>query len=67
MKGMFRIRVRPVLAMKNGSPVPAGLKTRVRDLADAIFTQLYKDIEKLGKKGERIRVAIAMTLQEPGD
>ncbi len=58
MKGMFRVKVRPVLTMKNGSLVPAGLKTRVKNLADAIFAQLHKDVEKLRKAGERIRVAI---------
>ena len=58
MKGMFRIKVRPVINMKNGELVTAGLKTRVRDLAEALSAQLHKDIEKLRKAGERIRVAI---------
>ena len=33
--------------MKSGSLVPAGLKTRVKDLAEALFKQLHKDIKKL--------------------
>ena len=58
MRGMMKLGIRPVLTFKNGALVPAGLKIRAKDIADALFKQLQSDTQHLGKSGNQIRVAI---------
>ena len=58
MRGVARIGIRPLLTFERGKLVPAGLKTRAKDTALALFKQLEKDTEKARKAGKRIRVAI---------
>jgi DegV family protein with EDD domain len=58
MKGMIRIGVRPVLTFKDGLLVPAGLRTRSRDIAGSLFKQLQNDVSRSNRGNNRIRVAI---------
>ena len=46
MKGMIKIGVRPVLTAKNGVLVPAGLRTRSRDIASSLLKQLQNDVSR---------------------
>lgn len=58
MRGMTKLGIRPVLTFKNGALVPAGLKIRAKDTADALFKQLQSDTKHLAESSHQIRVAI---------
>jgi DegV family protein with EDD domain len=58
IRGLNRIRIRPVLASKDGLLTPAGLKTRSQDLANTLFKQIENSIKRSRKGSNRIRVAI---------
>ena len=58
MRVMARIGVRPLLALKKGVLVPAGLKTRAKEIPVVLFRQLEKETKIPRKAGNKIRVAI---------
>jgi len=58
MRGMARVGIRPVLSIKKGKIVPAGLRTRAKEIPDVLFRQFEKETQKSREKGGRIRVVI---------
>jgi len=58
MRGMARVGIRPVLSIKKGKIVPAGLKTRAREIPDVLFRQFERETRKSRDEDKRIRVVI---------
>jgi len=58
MRGMARVGIRPVLSIKKGKIVPAGLRIRAKEIPDVLFRQFEKETQKSREKGGRIRVVI---------
>jgi DegV family protein with EDD domain len=58
MRGMARIGIRPVLSIKKGKIVPAGLRTRAKEIPNVLFRQFEKETKKSVYEGKRIRVII---------
>jgi DegV family protein with EDD domain len=58
MRGMARIGIRPVLSIKKGKLVPAGLRTRAKEIPDVLLRQFEKETQKSREKGSRIRAVI---------
>jgi DegV family protein with EDD domain len=58
IRGMARIGIRPVLSIKKGKIVPAGLRTKAKEIPDVLFRQFEKETQKSREKGGRIRVVI---------
>lgn len=57
--GLAKAGIRPVLAMKNGTLTPTGLKTNAKDIPTVLLSQFEKDAQALIKQNKKIRVAIA--------
>ena len=58
MRGMAKVGIRPVLAIKNGVLVPTGLKTGAKDISTGLFKQFEMDIKKLKMEGKKIKTVI---------
>jgi DegV family protein with EDD domain len=58
MRGMAKIGVRPLLTFRRGVLVPAGLRTKAKEIPDVLFRQLERETEKSRKEGKKIRIAI---------
>jgi len=58
MRGMARMKVRPILKFRNGVLSPAGLKTKAEKIPEVLCRQLLRDTEKIRGEGHRIRLAI---------
>ena len=58
MKMMAKAGIRPVLALKNGVLVPAGLKTGAKEVPIGLFKQFETDIKKLKKENQGIKAII---------
>jgi DegV family protein with EDD domain len=58
MKGMAKIGIRPVLAIKEGVITQAGLQNGVKDVVAGLFKQLTEDIDRAGARNKKIKVVI---------
>ena len=58
MRGMAKAGIRPVLVIKDGVIVPAGLKSGVKDMSTGLFKQFEKDIKNMGIGGKKIKAVI---------
>jgi DegV family protein with EDD domain len=57
LEKMQKIGMRPLIGVKNGEVKPVALKMRAKDVPEALFRELEKEIEKIEEKNE-IKVAI---------
>jgi len=58
LRRMAQANIRPLLAFKNGSLVPAGIKTNAKDMPTMLYKQLQDDMKKFNKENKKIRVVI---------
>ena len=58
MRGMAKIGVRPILTFRRGVLVPAGLRTKAKEIPDVLFKQLERESEESRNGGKKIRIAI---------
>jgi len=58
MKGMAKIGIRPVLAIKEGVITQAGLQGGVKDVVAGLFKQLTEDIDRAGGRNKKIKTVI---------
>jgi DegV family protein with EDD domain len=54
---MQKIGMRPLIGVKNGKVKPVALKMKAKDVPEALFRELKKEIEKIKEKNE-IKIAI---------
>jgi DegV family protein with EDD domain len=57
LEKMQKIGMRPLIGIKNGKVKPVALKMRAKDVPEALFRELKKEIEKFKEKNE-VKVAI---------
>jgi DegV family protein with EDD domain len=57
LEKMQKIGMRPLIGVKNGKVKPVALKMRAKDVPEALFRELKKEIEKFKEKNE-IKIAI---------
>jgi DegV family protein with EDD domain len=57
LEKMQKIGMRPLIGVKNGKVKPVALKMRAKDVPEALFRELKKEIEKFKEKSE-IKIAI---------
>jgi len=58
MRGMAKIGIRPVLAMKDGVIAPAGLKGGAKDMPAGLFKQFEEDVKKMKMEDRKIKAVI---------
>ncbi len=58
MRGLAKVGIRPVLTLKNGVLVPAGVKTGAKEMPVGLLKQLEADIKKFKMEDRKIRVII---------
>jgi len=58
MRGLAKVGIRPVLTLKNGVLVPAGVKTGAKEMPAGLLKQLEADIKKFKMEDRKIRVII---------
>ena len=58
MRGLAKVGIRPVLTLKNGVLVPAGVKTGAKEMPAGLLKQLEADIKKFKMGDRKIRVII---------
>jgi len=58
MRGLAKVGIRPVLTLKSGVLVPAGVKTGAKEMPVGLLKQLEADIKKFKMEDRKIRVII---------
>jgi len=58
MRGLAKVGIRPVLTIKNGVLVQAGVKTGAKEMPAGLFKQLEADVRKFKMEDKKIRIAI---------
>lgn len=58
MKGLAKMGIRPVLALKNGTLAPAGVKSGAKDIPTGLLKQFKSDVEKLKMENKNIKAII---------
>jgi len=58
MRGLAKVGIRPVLTLKNGVLVQAGVKTGAKEMPAGLLKQLEADVKKFKMEDKKIRIAI---------
>jgi uncharacterized protein len=58
VNSLAKAGIRPVLALKNGTLAPTGLKSDAKDIPTALFRQFESDAKSLIRENKKIRVAL---------
>lgn len=66
VRKMAKVGIRPILGIKNGLIKPIGIRTGVKEIAEAIFKELETKTKKSRREGKKIRVVIIHCLNLEG-